>query len=82
MTALVAVFGVEGRVGLTIARALGREGVRCFGVSLEGVTYGCARGTSSGSRPCSRQARPTAFRQAVDLFRRVKPDFVMAARSP
>ena len=42
MTPLVAVFGVEGRVGLTIARALGREGAPCFGASLEGGHFAAA----------------------------------------
>jgi predicted ATP-grasp superfamily ATP-dependent carboligase len=79
---LVAVFGVEGRVGLTIARALGREGVRCFGVSLDGITYGCRSRHLVGFAALKAAGPADGVSRAVALFQRVRPDFVMAASEP
>lgn len=78
----VAVFGVEGRVGLTIARALGRMGVRCFGVSLEGVTYGCRSRHLAGYAALEAADPADGVARAIEVFRRVEPDFVMAANEP
>ena len=78
----VAVFGVEGRVGLTIARALGQHRVPCFGVSLEGVTYGCRSRHLAGFAALTAGNPADGVDQAVAVFRRVRPDFVMAASEP
>ena len=78
----VAVFGVEGRIGLTIARALGQQGVRCFGVSLEGLTYGCRSRHLAGFAALEAASPADGVAQALEVFRRVRPDFVMAASEP
>jgi predicted ATP-grasp superfamily ATP-dependent carboligase len=75
---LVLVLQIDNHIGLTVARALGREGVSCIGVSYNGKAFGCYSRYLEGYAVC-RPANPgEMIVVTMDLIALAKPNFVMA----
>jgi predicted ATP-grasp superfamily ATP-dependent carboligase len=75
---IVLVLQVDNHIGLTVARALGREGVSCLGVSYKGKAFGCYSRYLQGYATCQPGDAEEMIAVTMELIALAKPDFVMA----
>lgn len=75
---IVLVLQVDNHIGLTVARALGRQGVSCLGVSYKGKAFGCYSRYLQGYATCQPADAEDMIAVTMELIALAKPDFVMA----
>lgn len=75
---LVLVLQVDNHIGLTVARALGREGISCIGVSYNGKAFGCYSRYLQGYAVCRPANADEMIAVTMELIALAKPNFVMA----
>jgi predicted ATP-grasp superfamily ATP-dependent carboligase len=75
---LVLVLQVDNHIGLTVARALGRQGVSCIGVSYNGKAFGCYSRYLQGYAVCRPANAEEMIAVTMELIALAKPNFVMA----
>ena len=79
---IVLVLQIDSHIGLTVARALGREGVYCLGVSYNGNAFGCYSRYLKGYAVCRPQSGKELISTTMELIGLARPDFVMAVSEP
>jgi predicted ATP-grasp superfamily ATP-dependent carboligase len=75
---VVLVLQVENHIGLTLARALGRQGITCLGVSYKGHAFGCSSRYLKGYAVCQPLSEKEMMATTIQLIDMAQPDFVMA----
>ena len=73
----VMVLQADGTIGLTVARALGREGVPVIGVGFQEDGFGLRSRYLVDRHVIQATPREKMVQQLLDLVRTVRPDFLM-----
>ena len=75
---VVLVLQLENHIGLTLTRALGRQGIFCLGVSYKGHAFGCSSRYLKGYAACRPLNEKEMIATTMKLIAIAQPDFVMA----